>query len=81
MMEVERSNQKYKTILSNQKKREVRHMKQNFCVNQQGPSHGPEWKRVRPHTLIYNHPKNDCSTTIRKSGDYNMSGLVEQPSG
>lgn len=45
-------------------------MKQNFCVNQQGPSHGPEWKRQKPHTLIYHN----------KTRNNSFSGLIEQPS-
>lgn len=44
-------------------------MKQNFSINQQGPSHGPEWKRPKPHTLIYHNKTRSDS-----------NGLVEQPS-
>lgn len=46
-------------------------MKQSFCINQQGPSHGPEWKRPKPHTLIY-HNK------TRSHGS--VTGLIEEPS-
>ena len=69
-MEIERSNTRLIQAAS-QKPKEHRHMKQNFFINQQGPSHGPNWKRNKPHTLIF-HNK-----TRSNGSAYN---LIEQPS-
>ena len=58
--EAEKANMKVMNA-ANQRVIESKTMKQNFNINDQGPSHGPTWSR--PHTMIYNRGLKDGNTS------------------